>query len=202
MRIAVLASGSGSNFEALVQACLGKEVQNAEIVLLVTDKQKAFVRQRAKKYNIPQVFLNPTDYQSRQAFDEEIIKVLQEHEIEFVLLAGYMRILSPFFVSKFKNKILNIHPALLPAFKGSNAIEQAYNYGVKVVGVTVHFVDAKVDHGPILLQQSLAVKPGESLEQLRERIHKLEHCLYPRALDYCINKKVEIKNRLVEIKDK
>jgi len=181
MKVAILASGKGSNFEALVKAVKKQKIK-VKVKLLICDKEKAFVRKRAKKLKIPQKFVNPNDFKSRALFDKELVKILHKERIELILLAGYMRILLPHFVKNFKNKIINIHPSLLPAFRGTRSIERAYKRGCKKTGVTVHFVDEKVDHGQIILQESLEIKKGESLKRLEERIHKLEHKLYPKAL--------------------
>ena len=198
VKIAVLASGRGTNFEALVRA-QKRSYFRGKITLLITDKRDAFVRKRAKKFGIKDIFINPDDYSSRLEFDKEIIRILRREKINLIVLAGYMRILSPFFVSSFKNKILNIHPAILPAFKGEDAIERAYRYGCKVTGVTVHFVDEQVDHGPIILQEAIEIKKGITREKLEEKIHKLEHKLYPLAVKLFVNKRIKIRGRYVEI---
>ncbi|MCK5393804.1 MAG: phosphoribosylglycinamide formyltransferase, partial [Candidatus Omnitrophica bacterium] len=140
MNIAILASGNGSNFEALVKASNQKKIQS-KIKLLITDKENAFVRERAKKNNIEDIFVDPNKFESRLDFDKYIIKILLNKKIDLILLAGYMRILTPFFTKKFKNKILNIHPSILPSFKGTNSIARALDFGCKVFGVTVHFVN-------------------------------------------------------------
>lgn len=199
MNIAILASGNGSNFEAMARASKKGKLRGAKIKLLITDKEKAYVRIRAKKYNIKDIFVDPKKFKERCDFEKDIVKILKKEKIKIVVLAGFMKILTPYFVRKFKNRILNIHPALLPAFSGTHAIERAYKYGVKITGVTVHFVDEKVDHGPIILQEALRVKEGESLEELEERIHHLEHKLYPKAIKlYCKNK-LKPKKRSVSI---
>ena len=166
MNIAVLASGRGTNFEAIAKAVKKGEIAQGKIKLLITDKEDAFVRERAKRFKIRDIFVDPKKFKSREDFDRFIVRLLKKEKIELVVLAGYMRILSSYFVKQFKNKILNIHPALLPAFKGKDAIRRAYEYGVKITGVTIHFVDEKVDHGPIIIQKALEIKKGESLEEL------------------------------------
>jgi phosphoribosylglycinamide formyltransferase 1 len=199
VKIAVLASGNGSNFQAIANVVKNKKLKGVSIALLLTDKEKAFARTRADKLGISQVFVNPRGFSSRKVFDKKLIELLAQERIDLVVLAGYMRILSPEFVRKFKNRIMNIHPALLPSFKGAHAIKDAYNYGVKITGVTVHFVDEKVDHGPIILQQEVRVKKGESRADLEMRIHRVEHKLYPEAIKLFAQKKLKVKNRRVEI---
>ncbi|OQX79015.1 MAG: phosphoribosylglycinamide formyltransferase [Candidatus Omnitrophica bacterium 4484_70.1] len=199
MNIAILASGRGTNFEAIVKAVKKGKIPEAEIKLLITDKEDAFVRRRAKRFKIKDIFVDPKKFKSREDFDRFVVKILKKEKIELVVLAGFMRILSRYFVKQFKNKILNIHPALLPAFKGKDAIKRAYSYGVKVTGVTIHFVDEKVDHGPIIIQKALEIKKGESLEELEERIHRLEHKLYPYVIRLFVEGRLKIRGRGVEI---
>jgi len=199
MNIAVLASGRGTNFEAIAKAVKKGEITQGKIKLLITDKEDAFVRERAKRFKIRDIFVDPKKFKSREDFDRFIVRLLKKEKIELVVLAGYMRILSSYFVKQFKNKILNIHPALLPAFKGKDAIRRAYEYGVKITGVTIHFVDEKVDHGPIIIQKALEIKKGESLEELERRIHQMEHKLYPYVIKLFIQKRLKIKRRYVEI---
>jgi len=199
MNIAVLASGRGTNFEAIAKAVKKGEITQGKIKLLITDKEDAFVRERAKRFKIRDIFVDPKKFKSREDFDRFIVRLLKKEKIELVVLAGYMRILSSYFVKQFKNKILNIHPALLPAFKGKDAIKRAYSYGVKVTGVTIHFVDEKVDHGPIIIQKALEIKKGESLEELEERIHRLEHKLYPYVIRLFVEGRLKIRGRGVEI---
>ena len=196
--IAVLASGNGSNFQALVKA-IGKQKLKAKINLLITDRKNSFVRKRAENLSIKDIFINPQEFKSDLAFDKKIVEVLRKERIDLVILAGYMRIISPFFVKSFNNKILNIHPSILPAFKGTKAISRAFRYGCKVTGVTVHFIDEKIDHGPIILQETLEIKKGISEEKLEKKIHRLEHKLYPQVLKLILDKKVRVRGRYVKI---
>ena len=196
--IAVLASGNGTNFQALAEA-IDKQRLKACIKLLITDKKNSFVRKRAKNLGIKDIFINPKEFKSGLSFDKKVVKILKEEKINLVILAGYMKIVSPFFVKSFYQKILNIHPALLPAFKGMSSISKAFSYGCKVTGVTVHIVDEKVDHGPIILQETVKIKKGMSLRKLEEKIHRLEHKLYPQALKLVLNKKIKMSRRHVKI---
>lgn len=201
INIAILASGKGSNFSAIVQA-QRKGLFSANIKLLITDKETAFVRQRAKKIGIKDIFVDPEKFKNRGEFDKELVRILKKEKINLVVLAGFMRILSPYFVKSFKNKILNIHPAILPAFKGADAIKKAFDYGVKFTGVTVHFVDEKVDHGPIILQEIVKITSYMKIEELESAVHKLEHRLYPLVIKLFVENKLTIKNRrVIEIQD-
>jgi len=197
--IAILASGKGSNFEAIVNSVKNGYIRNVEIKLLLSDKKYAPVRKKAKQKKIKDIFINPTHFRSRHEFDKAIAKVLLDEKIDLILLAGYMRILSPYLVGMFKNKILNIHPALLPAFKGKNSIQRALKYGCKVTGVTVHLIDEKVDNGPIILQKSIDIKEGATIKEVENEIHKLEHKLYPLALKLFIDKKIRVRKHHVQI---
>jgi phosphoribosylglycinamide formyltransferase-1 len=199
MNIAILASGNGTNFEALAKAVRKGSIK-ARISLLVTDKADAYVRRRARRLRVPDVFVDPKEFPTRGAFDAALIRILKKEHIDLVVLAGFMRILSPGFVSAFKNRILNIHPALLPAFKGERSIERAFMYGCKVAGVTVHFVDEDVDHGPIVLQGPVVITEGMKLAGLTARIHRLEHQLYPLAVKLFVEGKLKISGRIVKIK--
>jgi len=197
-RIAVFASGFGSNLQALIDYN-NKHGLNGDIVLVFSNNKDAFALVRAKKNNIKAVFMDPTRYSSREKYDSKIIEMLEEEKIDLVVLAGYMLLLSQEFVRKFKNKILNIHPTLLPSFKGTHGIKDAYRYGVKVTGVTVHFVDEDLDSGPIILQEAFPIDPDDSVEELEEKIHKVEHKIYPEAVKYFCEDRLEIDGRRVKI---
>lgn len=196
-RIAVFASGFGSNLQALIDYN-NKHGLNGDIVLVFSNNKDAFALVRAKKNNIKAVFMDPTRYSSREKYDSKIIEMLEEEKIDLVVLAGYMLLLSQEFAHRFKNKILNIHPALLPSFKGTHGIKDAYRYGVKVTGVTVHFVDEDLDSGPIILQEAFSIDPDDSVEELEEKIHKVEHKIYPEAVKYFCEDRLEIDGRRVK----
>jgi len=200
-RIAVFASGFGSNLQALIDYN-NKHGLNGDIVLVFSNNKDAFALERAKKNNIKAVFMDPARYSSREQYNSEIIEMLEEEKIDLVVLAGYMFLLSQEFVHRFKNKILNIHPALLPSFKGTHGIKDAYRYGVKVTGVTVHFVDEGLDSGPIILQEAVDIDPDDSVEELEEKIHKVEHKIYPEAVKYFCEDRLEIDGRMVKILNK
>jgi len=200
-RIAVFASGFGSNLQALIDYN-NKHGLNGDIVLVFSNNKDAFALERAKKNKIKAVFMDPARYSSREQYDSEIIEMLEEEKIDLVVLAGYMFLLSQEFADRFKNKILNIHPALLPSFKGTHGIKDAYRYGVKVTGVTVHFVDGGLDSGPIILQEAVDIDPDDSVEELEEKIHKVEHKIYPEAVKYFCENRLEIDGRRVKILNK
>jgi phosphoribosylglycinamide formyltransferase-1 len=182
MNLAIFASGNGSNFAALVKAVKGKKIK-AKFVVLVCDKPEAFVVKRAQKAKITVILAKREDFASRLDFEAAIIQRLKNYKINLIALAGFMRILSPGFVKLYHNRILNIHPSLLPAFKGAHAIKDALNAKVDFTGVTVHFVDKEMDHGPVILQKKVEIKRTDTLGSLEKRIHALEHKLYPQAIN-------------------
>lgn len=198
MNIAVFASGRGTNFSAIIRATkLGKI--RANLSLLVCDNPGAGAIGRAKRARIKVALVERKDFSTKRDFEAKIIEYLEENKIDLIVLAGFMRILSPELVSRYKNRILNIHPALLPSFKGTEGIKDTFNYGVKVTGVTVHFVDEKMDHGPIILQQAVNIEEGDTLDSLEAKIHKVEHRLYPEAIKLYVEGKVRIEGRKVRI---
>lgn len=179
--IAIFASGNGTNLQAIVDniACGRLKVRCA---LVVSDRKDAHALKRARKAGIEALYLDPKAFGSKEAYEKQILLHLKKRKVDFVVLAGFMRILSPVFVKAYKNKILNIHPALLPAFKGGESIKDAFCYGVKLTGVTVHFVDEKVDHGPIIAQVLVEVLDSDSCEDLEARVHQAEHKIYTEAI--------------------
>jgi phosphoribosylglycinamide formyltransferase 1 len=200
-RIAVFASGFGSNLQAIIDYNKDHGL-SGEIALVFSNNKDAFALERAKESKIKSVFLDPSDYGTREEFDKKIIELLEEEKIDLVVLAGYMFLVSPTFVRKFKNRILNIHPALLPSFKGTHGIKDAYEYGVKVTGVTVHFVDEGLDSGPIIIQRAVDIDQDKSMEELEERIHRVEHEIYPLAVKYFCEDRLKIEGRKVKILNK
>ncbi|WP_019121722.1 phosphoribosylglycinamide formyltransferase [Brevibacillus massiliensis] len=177
MRLAVFASGSGSNFEAIVQATRDGRLPGAEVALLVSDKPEAYAVERAARLNVPVFSFRPKEYPDKAAFETEIVARLQAAGIEFVVLAGYMRLAGDVLLGAYEGRMINLHPSLLPAFAGKDAIGQALRCGVKVTGVTVHYVDAGLDTGPIIAQEPIAVEEGDTAESLAARIHAVEHRL-------------------------
>lgn len=198
MNFAVLASGRGGNLKAIIEAVKSGAIK-ADLKVVISDKKEAFALVHAREAQIPAVFINPKDFNDRESFDQALVEHLQEFKIDFVVLAGYMRLLSGYFIKQYPDKILNIHPSLLPAFKGIHAIKDAFDYGVKVTGPTVHFVVEGIDEGPIILQEMVRVEPHDTLESLEEKIHQAEHHVYPQAIDYFVRGCLKIEGRKVTI---
>lgn len=179
-KVAIFASGSGSNFQVITDAASASEL-HADIVAVVTDKPQAFVVERAKTAGVTVVALRPSDFASKVDYEQAILQELKQLEVEWLVLAGYMRLIGDTLLTAYANRIVNIHPSLLPSFPGKDAIGQALAHGVKVTGVTVHYVDAGMDTGPILSQQAVEVVEGDR-EQTEQRIHAVEHELYTKTL--------------------
>lgn len=198
MRLGVLASGRGSNLQAILDA-IGRGEVPAEVVVVISDRPDARALERARAAGVPAVFVDPGAHPSREAFDAELARILRAHGAELVVLAGYMRLLGPSFVAAFRNRVLNIHPALLPAFPGLHAQRQALEYGVKVAGCTVHFVDEGVDTGPIVLQAAVPVREDDTEETLAARILEQEHRLYPQAIRLFAEGRLQVEGRRVRI---
>lgn len=200
MRVGVLASGSGSNFQALADA-LNVEGSQARVEVLICNVPGAPVLERAAKAGIEALLIDHRTASSREQFDSNVAQALTERRIELVCLAGYMRLLTPTFLRCFPGRVLNIHPALLPAFPGLHAIRQAIEYGVRVAGCTVHFVDEGTDTGPIIAQASLPVLPGDDEAKLGARIHALEHRLYPAVVSAIARGTVRLEGRRVQVEE-
>lgn len=198
-KIAIFISGRGSNFKAIHDAILAGKI-NAEIVLVFSNKKEAPGLKIAQERNLKNLFLNPKDYPSLEEYEREIIKEAKKREVDLICLAGYMKILGPSFCREFKNCIMNIHPALLPAFPGLHVQKKALEWGVKYSGATVHFVTEDVDMGPIILQAVVPVFQDDTEETLSERILKEEHEIYPEAVRLFFEGKLEVKQRMVYIR--
>ena len=194
MNFAVLASGRGSNLLAIIKAIDAGKIQ-AQLKVVITDKKDAYSLEHARQAGIPGIYINPKDFQDRESFDKAIVDRLHEYKVDFVVLAGYMRLLGGYFIRQYPNKILNIHPSLLPAFKGTHAIKDAFEYGVKVTGPTVHFVNEEMDAGAIILQEVVPIDTQESLESLETKIHQAEHRIFPKAIDLFARGKLKIEGR-------
>ena len=181
LTIGVLISGSGTNLQALMD-CIANGSLNARIGLVVSSRPSAYGIKRAEEAGIPTLVLNKEAYADPEAADERIAAELKAHGCEYVIMAGYMRMVHKPLLGAFPNRVVNIHPALLPSFKGAHAIQDAYDYGVKVTGVTVHFADDRYDCGPIIAQRALAVEEGWDVDELEAHIHQIEHELYPEVV--------------------
>ena len=195
-RIGVLLSGRGSNFEALAESVAAGRIPNAEIAIVISNREGAPGIDRAKSRSISTRVI-PSKGLEREAYDRQVAAVLDENKVDLVCLAGYMRLLSPYFVAKFPNRILNIHPSLLPSFPGLEAQRQALEYGVKFAGCTVHFVDENLDAGPIIVQAVVPVKDDDTEASLSERILKEEHRIYSEAVRIVLEGKYKIAGRRV-----
>ncbi len=197
-RVGVLGSGKGSNFVAIADACAAGAVP-AQIALVLSDVSSAPILARASERHIPSQFLDPGQFRTKLSPESELryIEALRQAKVDLVVLAGFMRVLKSDFLTAFAGRIVNIHPSLLPAFPGLEAWKQALDYGVKVTGCTVHFVDAGVDSGPIVGQQTVPVLDHDTPETLHQRIHAAEHELYPRCVAALARGGVELRGRRV-----
>jgi phosphoribosylglycinamide formyltransferase-1 len=200
LNIGVLVSGSGSNLQSIID-----QIENgylpAQIKIVLCNNTDAYALERTKKHGIPSAVIRSQDYLDREGFDRRMIEILKEHDVELVVLAGFMRILTPLFLKAFPMRVMNIHPALLPAFPGLHGQKKAFEYGVKFSGCTVHFVDEGMDSGPIIIQAVVPVYDSDTNELLAERILREEHRIYPRAIQLYLEGKLEIVGRRVIIKD-
>ena len=199
INIGVLASGRGTNLQAIIEAIKEGKVEG-RISIVISDNPDAHALERAEQNNIETRYINFKEFKTREDYDKKIMECLKEKDIDLVVLAGYMRILSSYFIKMYKNRIMNIHPALLPSFPGLHAQRQAVEYGVKISGCTVHFVNEGVDSGPVILQKAVEVKDNDTEESLAERILKEEHQIYPRAIQLFCQGRLIIKGRKVFIK--
>ncbi|MEW5768682.1 MAG: phosphoribosylglycinamide formyltransferase [bacterium] len=198
LRIAVLISGRGSNLQAIIDSIEKGEVE-AEIALVVSNKADAYGLVRAKKHGIKTLFLDPEGFAAREEYEREIVANLKEEGVELVCLAGYMLLITPYFVREFRNRIMNIHPALLPSFPGIGSQKKALDYGVKISGATVHFVDEECDTGPIILQEAVSVYDDDTEETLTNRILEKEHQIYSKAVSLFAKGRLKVEGRKVRI---
>ncbi|EOL43313.1 phosphoribosylglycinamide formyltransferase [Enterococcus caccae] len=181
MKLAIFASGNGSNFQAIAEAVVTGEI-NAEIALLFCDKKDAYAVQRARSMAIPVISFSPKDFESKAMYEAELLHLLEEEQIDLVVLAGYMRIIGPTLLEVFSNRIINIHPSLLPDFPGLHGIKDAFYANVAETGVTIHYIDGGVDTGPIIAQEKIKIEPFDTLDSLEKKIHTIEHELFPNVL--------------------
>ena len=198
INVAVLASGSGTNLEAIARAIEDGELP-AKIVLVLSDNPGAFALERARRRGIPARVVLLSDYPDRPSYDREIVQALEEARVDLVALAGYMKLAGPELVRAFSGRIMNIHPALLPSFPGTHGARDALEHGVKVSGVTVHFVDEGLDTGPIIVQEAVPVEEGDDEETLHNRIHQAEYRQYPKAIRLFAEGRLEIDGRTVRV---
>jgi phosphoribosylglycinamide formyltransferase 1 len=202
LRVAVLASGRGSNLQAIIDAIEAGEVQ-AKIVAVISNKLDSAALERARKHKVPDIFVDPKPFagrpDSREAYDRALLEVLEKHDVELVLLAGYMKIVTPVLVNAFANRMMNIHPSLLPSFPGLEVQKKAIDWGCKLAGCTVHFVTEGVDEGPIVLQAAVPILDHDTPELLAARILEQEHKIYPRAVQLFAEGRLKVDGRRVVV---
>lgn len=199
LKVGVLASGRGSNLQAIMDASREGRVP-AEVTVVISDQGDAYALERARTAGIPAVMVDPAGFSSREDYEEQVVVVLQKHGVDLVCLAGYMRLVGRVLLEAFANRVMNIHPALLPAFPGLHGQQQAWEYGVRYSGCTVHFVDEGVDTGPIILQAVVPVLPEDTADILAARILEQEHIIYPEAVNLFARGRLAVAGRKVIIK--
>jgi len=197
-KLGVLVSGNGSNLQAILDAITKGEL-DAEVGVVISNKPQVYALERASIAGTATQYLEEKAGESREEYDQRLLETLEDYQVDLVILAGFMRLLSPVFVQKFKGRIMNIHPSLLPSFPGLNAQQQAFDYGVKVTGATVHFVDEGLDSGLIIIQSPALVQPTDTVETLRERILRVEHWIYPQAIKLYLEGKLKVEGNKVVV---
>ncbi len=197
-RLAVLVSGNGTNLEAILKATEDNDIPG-EVVLVISNVEDAYALTRARNHGVEALFVDPKSFASRSDYDRELVRLLQEKEVDLVVLAGYMLLVGPEILHAFPLRVINLHPALLPSFPGTHGAADALAYGVKVTGVTVHFVDEGLDTGPVIMQEALPVRGDDDLDSLLERIHQVEHRLYPEAIRLFCEGRLRVEGRRVYI---
>lgn len=199
LKLGVLASGSGTNLQAIIDSCENNLIP-AEVVVVVSDVRDAYALKRAENSGIDNYHIGPKEFDGKEKYESEILNRLNEHSVELVVLAGYMRLIGKRFLESYPQKIINVHPSLLPSFPGAQGIKDAYGYGVKITGATIHFVDEGTDTGSVILQEAVKILEEDTLETLEEKIHKVEHQIYPEAIKMFAEGRVSIDGRKVLIK--
>ena len=198
LKVGVLVSGSGTNLQAIIDQSLAGAL-DARVVCVISNKAGAFALERARKHGIPALHLDHRLFSGREAYDAALVDALREHGVELVVLAGFMRIVTPVLLDAFPQAVMNIHPALLPAFPGLDAQRQALEHGAKIAGCTVHFVDSGTDTGPIILQAAVPIMEDDTVESLSHRISSEEHRIYPAAIQLFAQGRLTVDGRRVKI---
>lgn len=198
LRLAIFASGRGTNMEAIIKACRDQDFP-AEVVVVHCDRPGVPAGTKARQLGLPVIVISAEDFITNEDYERELYQQIIQYRPDLIVLAGYMKILTPFFLRKFPERIINIHPSLLPSFPGLDAQRQALEYGVKISGCTVHFVDEGVDSGPIIMQRAVQVMEGDTPQDLAARILREEHRLYPEVIKLIANNKVRVEGRRVRI---
>ncbi len=199
LRLGVLVSGSGTNLQSILDHAAKGKI-DAEVAVVISNKPDAFALARARRANVPTVIVEPKGFGGREAYDARLVEVFREHRVDLVCLAGFMRLLSPVLIQAFPNRILNIHPALLPAFPGLDVQRKALEHGARFSGCTVHLVDEGCDTGPIVIQAVVPIAPDDTPERLAARILKQEHKIYPRAIQLFAEGRIELEGRRVRVR--
>ena len=197
MKIAVLVSGSGTNLQTLIEQLHQDKTSGINIAVVLSDRRKAYALTRAKRAGIPTHVVRAQDFDSRQDFDAEISRIIEHYAVELIVLAGFMKLFQSPFVRKYRNRIINVHPTLLPAFPGAHPVADTLAYGVKIAGITVHFVDEGIDSGPIIAQSAVPVLDTDDEESLHNRIQVEEHKLYPEVIKWYAQGRLKIQGRKV-----
>jgi phosphoribosylglycinamide formyltransferase-1 len=198
LRFGVLISGSGSNLQAILDACAGGEI-DGDVAVAISNKADAYGLERARRAGVPAVHVDPKAFTDSTGYDKAVRAALEAHDVDYVVMAGYMKLLGPEVLNAYPMRVLNIHPALLPAFPGAHAIREAFESGEKVTGVTVHFANEVFDEGPIIAQEAVPIIEGDTLEALESRIHAVEHVLYPSVLAAIAEGRVVVEGRRVHV---
>lgn len=198
MKIGILASGAGSNAQAIIER-IAAGVLQASVGVVISNRPKAQVLERAQKAGLPARLVERAQYPNRLQYDAALVSVLKEYDCELIVLAGYMLVLGKVFLDAFPGKVVNIHPSLLPSFPGTAGALNAMAYGVKITGCSIHFVDEDIDTGPIIIQAAVPFHAGEDLDTLKQRIHKAEHRIYPQALQWLAEGRISVDGRQVSL---
>lgn len=199
VRFGVLISGGGSNLQAILDACADGEIDGA-VAVVISNRGDAYGLERTRRAGVPAFHLDPASFPDRAAYDHAVCEVLDAHEVDYVVMAGYMKLLGVEVLNAYPMRVLNIHPALLPSFPGTHGIRDAFDYGVKVTGVTVHFATEIFDEGPIIAQEAVPIVEGDTIEELESRIHAVEHMLYPSVLAAIAQRRVTVEGRQAHIR--
>ncbi|RUM60211.1 MAG: phosphoribosylglycinamide formyltransferase [Persephonella sp.] len=200
LNIVVLISGRGSNLEAILEGIKAGKIKG-KISLVISNKRNARGLQIAKEYGIKTLFVNPKDFESREDYDRFLVKIIKKENPDLIVLAGYMRILTDYFIDSFPNKIINIHPSLIPAFRGLKAQKQALEFGAKYTGCTVHFVSKELDSGAVIIQAVVPVLPEDTEESLSDRILQMEHRIYPQTIKWFADNRIKLNGRKVIVEN-
>jgi phosphoribosylglycinamide formyltransferase-1 len=198
VRFGVLISGSGTNLQAILDACADGRIAG-EVAVVISNRQDAYGLERARIAGVPAIFIDPADCAGADDYNHRIREALELENVEYVVMAGYMKLLGADVLDDFPMRVVNIHPALLPSFAGAHGIRDAFDYGVKVTGVTVHFADESFDQGPIIAQEAVEIREGDTPETLEARIHDVEHRLYPSALALLAEGRLAVEGRKVRV---